>query len=163
MSFKDFKTALVQKLANIFKVASWTLPGISARTSFEALLGPLFEAKESLRTALSTTFRSANLEIAVADCRVAYNEEYMENFCSAGSDGGTDDGGEWPSPDLVVGTVGIGLKMAVQIQGSEEVRLKNVVRAQVILESTLESALTDETQMEYRSRDGQLEDGRHAP
>ena len=139
-TLKAFKSSLVNKLASIFEVGSWALPGADNRAAFQALLEPLFEVREALRVPMQQTFGPANMEIALVNPDTLFVEEYMEDAFA--SDSRPLDGTileEQMMPRKVLCSWGVGLKIQKVSTGEPaDVRVMNVLRTPVVLESALE-------------------------
>jgi len=160
-TLRDFKISLVKKLASIFEVSSWALPGAENRAAFRMLLEPLFEAREALRIPMQQTFGPANMEVALVEPDMLFIDEYMEDAFA--SDLTPLDGTmleKQTMPRRVVCAWGVGLKMKKESTGEPAVmRVLNVLRTPVVLESTLDSAMKEASPV--KSLEAlQAEDGR---
>jgi len=108
--------------------------------SFGHRLPPIFKAVDELRTAIGEKFTSADLEVSVFDCDVAYMPQFMEDAYGDGRQQQPND--KRALPEAVVGTTGIGLKKVVADRGENDTpKFQNVISAKIVLESTLKEAL----------------------
>lgn len=88
--------------------------------------------------AIGEKFTSADLDISVFDCHTTYDPSIMDD---AYGDGRQSSGKR--APESIVGTTGIGLKKVVVERDSQDASLhfQNVIRAKVVLKSTVTEAL----------------------
>ena len=133
---------MVKKLASILAVSSLALLGADNRAAFQALLEHLFEAREALRIPMQQTFGPANIEIALVEPNTLFIDEYMEDAFV--SDSGPMTNGKESPPRKVAFPWGAGLKVKKGSTGKPaSVRVLNVLRTPVVLESTLEVAMKE--------------------
>jgi len=132
----------VKKLASILAVSSLALLGADNRAAFQALLEHLFEAREALRIPMQQTFGPANIEVALVDPNTLFIDEYMEDAFASDSGPVVS---EKESPSRRVGFPwGVGLKVKKESTRKRvSMRVLNVLRTPVVLESTLEVAMKE--------------------
>jgi len=132
----------VKKLASILAVSSLALLGADNRAAFQALLEHLFEAREALRIPMQQTFGPANIEIALVEPNTLFIDEYMEDAFA--SDSGPMTNGKESPPRKVAFPWGVGLKVKKESTGKPaSMRVLNVLRTPVVLESALEVAMKE--------------------
>ena len=124
------------------------------------LLEPLFEAREALRILMQQTFGIANLEIGLVDPNTLFIDEYMEDVFASNSRPLVETVPEKQTmPRRVVCPWGVGLKMKESTGEAPVMRVLNVLRTPVVLESTLDSAMKEASPV--KSLEAlQAEDGR---
>ena len=132
----------MKKLASILAVSSLALLGADNRAAFQALLEHLFEAREALRIPMQQTFGPANIEVALVDPNTLFIDEYMEDAFASDSGPVVS---EKESPSRRVGFPwGVGLKVKKESTRKRvSMRVLNVLRTPVVLESTLEVAMKE--------------------
>ncbi|KAF9523712.1 hypothetical protein CPB83DRAFT_839469 [Crepidotus variabilis] len=152
-TLENFKSSFLRNLSSIMKTASWAIPVKQNRLAFESLLESLFNAKEDLRTAVEDTFSATDVRIVVHDHGIPFkNDSMIDAFVLASTDGK-----EETVSDEIVGTMGIGLRKAVTNLDQEGGSSQNglILRAQVVLESTLQGALNGEEDKPLEDLTGQ--------
>jgi hypothetical protein len=138
-SSDNWKAELIEELRNILIISCWGSPhSKDQEVSFVQKLLPIFKAVEDLRIALGEKFTSADLEVNVARAKFQFDHHWMEDAYGDGRQ----TGGKRVSKEVVVGTVGIGLKKVMKERGPRgEEMFGNVLPTKVVLESTLREAL----------------------
>ena len=130
---------LYQRLQSVLVIASWAPRSPESEKSFENRLHSIFKAVNELRLAIGEKFTSADLDIFVFECDHIYDPAVMED---AYGDDRQSSGKRAPEP--IVGTTGIGLSKLISIEqiGVKDVpQLQSLVRAKIVLTSTVHEAL----------------------
>ncbi|KAF9523710.1 hypothetical protein CPB83DRAFT_655121 [Crepidotus variabilis] len=130
---KPVKAEILALYANIFKIASWVLPGAANRATFDKSLGGVLSAGQRVRSAKENIDKGLNVFIIFplpgkTDSRYDPLQEEAVNVEGAPIGGSGDAHGD------VVATLAFGLKRGDKV----------AMRSQVLLKSTLESALKQE-------------------
>lgn len=155
-STETWATELYQKLKSVLTIASWRRRSSESEDSFRDLLPSLFKAINQVRMVIGEKFTSADLDTRVFECNKIYNPGQMDD---AYSDGRQSSGKR--ASEAIAGTTGIGLGKF--ISETKDVRqMQRLIRAKVVLWSTLNKALGPITQLKkpVQITDGANQDGR---
>jgi len=148
----EFKKTLLRKFAALLRTAAWAIQGRDKRAAFEQEISTtLFEAKEQLRVSLEAAAPSTGLELSLVRetqlvepfMEIAHEPNYSESSSRRGA-------------PAVIGTVGLGLKKSGTTSGhgpaGVETWVKNVLRAQVVLDSTIGDAVLADSDVRTQER-----------
>ncbi|KAF8959232.1 hypothetical protein BDZ97DRAFT_1923065 [Flammula alnicola] len=132
---RDRKSKLLQELTNVFKVASWAIPGSTKRAAFEESLTPLFKALDDLN-ATGNILDSEKIVLSVA----CPNHSFMHDFMESTFAGRPAQPVSRSAQEFVAGTIAFGLKKKKddEAQGGAP-RFRNLLPAKVILYSTFQN------------------------
>lgn len=122
---------LTSDLNAILALASWEISAPEAKNTLENRLRTVFKVVLDVREAIGEKFTSAHVEVDCIEPNSLFNDTYMDEAYEA------DSKGPEKGPEIVIATVGIGLRKIVPHNASYEYGLA----PKVVLESSLKAAL----------------------